>query len=265
MGTHIDIGGLSTWYDEAGSGDPLVLLHGGLCTNETWGAQLPEFAKRLRVLAPERRGHGHTPDVEGPFSYEAMATDTIGFLEAVVEGPAHVVGWSDGGIIGLMVAMRRPDLVRKLVPISANFDTAGVPEEIHAQLASMPPDGEALASLRSMYEAATPDGPEHWPVVVAKFIEMESREPHIAPSELEGIAAPTLVLSGDDDIVSLGHTIELFGSIPNAELAIVPGTSHFLMMEKPDLVNRLILDFLETDPPPTMMPIRRADAAAHGH
>lgn len=87
-----------------------------------------ELGKHFRVLAPERRGHGHTPDVDGPFSYDAMAADTIGFLEAVVEGAAHLVGWSDGGIIGLIVATRRPDLVRKLVPISANFDTSGVPE-----------------------------------------------------------------------------------------------------------------------------------------
>ncbi len=262
MGTYIEIGGLRTWYDEDGSGEPLVLLHGGLSTNETWGPQMPELGKVFRVLAPERRGHGHTPDVDGPFSYDDMATDTIGFLEAVVAGPAHLVGWSDGGIIGLIVAMRRPDLVRKLVAISANFDTSGVPEEILSHFLSMQPDSEGLASLRSMYEAASPDGPDHWPVVFAKFIEMASREPHIPPSELKRIAAPTLVLAGDDDLMSLEHTIELFASIPNAELAIVPGTSHFLTMEKPDVVNRLILDFIQKDPSPTMMPIRRAHSGA---
>jgi pimeloyl-ACP methyl ester carboxylesterase len=92
---------------------------------------------------------------------------------------------------------------------------------------------------------------------------MASREPHIPPSELQRIAAPTLVVASDDDIVSLDHTIELLGSIPNAQLAIVPGTSHFLTMEKPDVVNRLILDFIQNDPSPTMMPIRRADPGAH--
>ncbi len=262
MGAYVEIRGLNTWYDEDGSGEPLVLLHGGLSPNETWRPQIPEFAKQFRVLAPERRGHGHTPDVEGPFSYEDMASDTIGFIEAVVGGPVHLVGWSDGGIIGLIVAMRRPDLVRKLVAISANFDTSGVPDEIQAQFFSMQPDGEELAMLRSLYEAASPDGPEHWPVVFAKFIEMASQEPHISPSKLKGIAASTLVLAGDDDLMSLEHTVELFRSIPNAELAIVPGTSHFLAMEKPDTVNRLILDFLQNDPSPTMMPIRRAHQGA---
>ena len=105
MGEYVDIGGVSTYYDEEGSGEPLVLLHGGLCTNETWAAQMPVFAERFRVVAPERRAHGHTADVEGPLTYDAMATDTIGFLDKLIGGPAHLVGWSDGGIVGLLVAV----------------------------------------------------------------------------------------------------------------------------------------------------------------
>lgn len=100
MGSYVEIGELKTWYDEQGEGEPLVLLHGGMSTNETWGAQMPDFGARFRVTAPERRGHGHTPDLEGPLSYDVMANDTIGFLEAVVGDPAHLVGWSDGGVVG---------------------------------------------------------------------------------------------------------------------------------------------------------------------
>ena len=80
MGSYVEIGELKTWYDEQGSGEPLVLLHGGISTNETWGAQMPDFGARFRVIAPEWRGHGHTPDLEGPLSYDVMANDTIGFL-----------------------------------------------------------------------------------------------------------------------------------------------------------------------------------------
>lgn len=258
MGTYIDIGGVRTWYEEAGSGDPLVLLHGGLVTNETWGAQLPAFAERYHVYAPERRAHGHTPDVEGPLSYDDMASDTIGFLEAVVGGPARLVGWSDGGNVGLLVAISRPDLVTKLVIVGSNYNTKASVPEAAEMMEHMDPDAPDMAMFRSLYEAATPDGADHWPVVVRKLLEMWTSEPDIDPADLARITAPTLVMAGDDDMVRLDHTDELYRAIPNSELAVVPGTSHAALIEKPDLVNRIILDFLTNDPVPTMMPFRRA-------
>ncbi len=196
--------------------------------------------------------------MEGPLTYGDMAADTIGFLEHVVGGPAHVVGWSDGGIIGLLVAIARPDLVRKLVVIGSNYDTAGVVPEAEAMFAHMTPDGPAMAQLRGFYEMHSPDGPEHWPVVFTKFIEMAKREPHIPSDQLASISAPTLVLVGDDDMVSLEHTIALYRAIPGSELAVVPGASHLVLMEKPDFVNRVVLDFLEKEPAETMVPLRRA-------
>ena len=258
MGTYIDIGGVRTWYEEAGSGDPLVLLHGGLVTNETWGAQLPAFAERYHVYAPERRAHGHTPDVEGPLSYDDMASDTIGFLEAVVGGPARLVGWSDGGNVGLLVAISRPDLVTKLVIVGSNYNTKASVPEAAEMMEHMDPDAPDMAMFRSLYEAATPDGADHWPFVVRKLLEMWTSEPDIDPADLARITAPTLVMAGDDDMVRLDHTDELYRAIPNSELAVVPGTSHAALIEKPDLVNRIILDFLTNDPVPTMMPFRRA-------
>ena len=184
MGQYVDILGVNTWYDEEGNGDPLVLLHGGLCTNETWGAQLPVFAERFRVVATERRAHGHTADVPGPLTYADMATDTIGFLDKVVGGPAHLVGWSDGGILGLLVAITRPDLVRKLVVIGANYDANGIAPEAEAMFEGMAPDSDDMAMFRGLYEMHSPDGPEHWPVVLGKFVEMVQREPHISLDEL---------------------------------------------------------------------------------
>ena len=258
MGEYVEAGGLKTWFDSWGSGPPLVLMHGGLVTNETWEPLVPILADQYRVLAPERRGHGHTADVEGPITYELMAEDTIAFLDQVVGERAALVGWSDGGNVGLIVAMKRPDLVSKLVPISANFDASGAVAEMTESAPGMTADGPDLAFPRSLYEASSPDGPEHWPVVFEKLKRMILSEPHIDPKELGTIEAPTLVIASDDDVIRWDHTIELYQSIPNAQLAIVPGTSHFLIMEKPDVVGRLILDFLSTEPAPTMMPIRRA-------
>lgn len=123
MGAYAELPGVRTWYETDGPEDaePLLLLHGGLCTNETWAAQRPDLAASHRLYLPERRAHGHTPDVDGPLSYGDMAEDTVDFLERVVRGPAHLVGWSDGGIVALLVALARPDLVRKVVAIGANF------------------------------------------------------------------------------------------------------------------------------------------------
>ena len=104
----------------------------------------------------------------------------------------------------------------------------------------------------------SPNGPEHWPVVFGKFVEMTQREPHIPVGELARISAPTLVVVGDDDMVSIEHTVALFRTIPNSELAVVPGASHAVAIEKPELLNRIVLDFLENEPVATMMPIRRA-------
>lgn len=260
MGEYVEIAGLKTWYDTEGQGDPLILLHGGLVTNDTWAAQIPAFAERFHVLAPERRAHGHTPDVEGPLNYADMANDTIGFLETVVKQPAHLVGWSDGGIVGLLVAIVRPDLVRRLVAISANFNTEGMVGSMEEMMGGGA-DDPSMAMFRSMYEASSPDGPEHWPVMFDKMMEMFKDQPNIKPDELGSIKVPTLVVSGDDDVVTIEHTLELYRAIPGSELAVVPGTSHALVFEKPDLLNRIVLDFLEKEPVPTMLPFRRAPKA----
>ena len=260
MGEYVDAGGVKTWFDSWGTGSPLVLLHGGFASNALWEPHTAVLAAHFRVLAPERRGHGHTPDIDGPITYALMAQDTIGFLEAVAGGPAHLVGWSDGGIIALMVAMQRPDLVKKVVAISANFDLSGPSPELLEATPSMSADDPGFAFLRSNYESASPDGPSHWPIVFDKLKQMIMTEPTIDPKELEGIEAPTLVMAADDDFIRLEHTIELYRSIPGAQLAIVPGTSHLLVLEKPDVVTGLVLDFLRNDPTPTMLPIARAPA-----
>jgi pimeloyl-ACP methyl ester carboxylesterase len=262
MGQYVDIEGVNTWYEEVGSGPPLVLLHGGLCTNETWAAQTPAFAERFHVIAPERRGHGHTADVRGPLTYAAMATDTIGFLDRVVGAPADLVGWSDGGIVGLMVAIARSDLVRKLVVIGANYDIDGMVPEVVEMFAQMAPDGEEMAMFRDLYNQHSPDGPEHWPVVFAKFVEMTEREPHIPVADLARISAPTLVVAGDDDMVTTEHSAALYRAIPDSQLAVIPGASHVVPMEKPELLNGIVIDFLTSEPMPTLLPIRRAAAGS---
>jgi pimeloyl-ACP methyl ester carboxylesterase len=261
MGNYVELPGVKTWYEVDGTGDPLLLLHGAFCTNETWGAQRADFAANHQLFLPERRGHGHTPDVAGPLTYQDMADDTVDFIESVVGGPAHLVGWSDGGIVALLVAITRPDLVRKVVAMGANFRPSPECMAEPTLFDHMTPDEPGLAVFREMYEALSPDGAAHWPVVVGKVTDMFATQPTIDTDDLARIDAPTLVLAGDDDLIAVEHTIALYRAIPHSELAIVPGTSHALLMEKPEQVNALILDFLANDPIPTMLPVRRAAPA----
>ncbi|TQM43532.1 alpha/beta fold hydrolase [Pseudonocardia cypriaca] len=254
--TLIDVGGLPTWYAEYGDGEPLVYLHGGFSSSREFAPVREAYAERFHVFTPDRRGHGHTPDVPGPFSYELYAEDAVAFLDEVVGGPAHLVGYSDGAITALLVGLARPDLVRRMVLISGQFHQNGlIPAFFHG------PD--AVAELQESvlgvwYAEDSPDGGEHFPVVAAKIIESALTGPTLAAEQLAGVPARTLVLSGDDDAITLEHTIEMYRSLPEAELAVVPGTSHVLVMEKPALVTQLVLDFLTSDAAPTIMPIRRA-------
>jgi pimeloyl-ACP methyl ester carboxylesterase len=257
MPHYVQLGGLRTWYADDGEGDPLVLLHpGGAGVDaRAFGPNLGALATRFQVYTPERRGHGHTPDVAGPITFDAMAQETIAFLENVVGGPAHLVGYSDGATVALLVALRRPDLTRGLVLVAGVFHHAGWIRE------AIDPDNEPPAFLERLYGEVSPDGLEHYPLVVAKLAQMHLREPTLAASDLKRVTSRTLVMVGDDDEVSLEHAVATYRGLPDAELMVAPGTSHGLLVEKPTLCNAVIIDFLTTERVPTMAPIRRAAAA----
>jgi pimeloyl-ACP methyl ester carboxylesterase len=250
--SYVDAGGVHTWYDEQGDGFPLVLLHGGFSDASQFGPNLPPLAQRFRVLTPERRGHGHTPDVPGPISYDLMAADTVAFLDALGIRQAHLVGHSDGANVALLVALSRPELVGKMVLVSGNFRYDGLVGGLDVS------EIVNNAYLAEAYAQVSPDGPDHFPVVAAKIERMASTEPTLTTADLGRLTAPTLVMAGDDDAITLEHTIAMYRGISGSELAIIPGTSHAVIIEKPGLCNEIILDFLTTDPAPTLMPIRRA-------
>jgi pimeloyl-ACP methyl ester carboxylesterase len=251
MAGDVEVNGVPMWYDERGKGDPLVLLHGGFTDSRDFTGNLDTLASRFRLLLPERRGHGHTADVAGPITLEVMAQDTIAFLDKVVDGPAHLVGYSAGATVALRVAVGRPDLVDRLVLISGAFHRDGM-------ILRPTADAEPPPQLVAAYAEVSPDGAEHLPVVIAKIAQSVAEEPGLIAADLGAVACRTLVMVGDDDIVTLEHTLALYRGLRNAQLAIVPAASHLLLLEKPELCTRLVTDFLTTDSTPTMMPIRRA-------
>ena len=249
---YIDIGGHQTWFsDSGGPGEPILVLHGGISDSEMiLGPLEPTLGARYRIVAFDRRGHGRTADTDAPFHYDDMATETIGALEKLIRGPAHLVGWSDGGNVALLVALRRPDLVRTLVLIGANYHFNG----------NMPtgPAGSASMPLRDRYSERSPDGEAHFATVLQKSKTMWSSEPTLTTDDLRKISAPALVIAGDDDLLTLAHTASLYESLPLGQLAVVPGASHALPLEKPEFVSRLVAEFLSAPgKPQTHLPIRR--------
>jgi pimeloyl-ACP methyl ester carboxylesterase len=253
--SYVDANGVHTYYDEHGSGEPLLLLHGGLVDGESFAQQTPAFAERFRVIVPDRRGHGRTADVDGPISYAVMADDTIAFMEALGTGPAHLVGWSDGGNVGLLVAIKRPDLVRKLVTMGANFSADGLTRE--AAETFKPDTPTSVVPIMHETWKVNAVEPDRFHAVLEKMQQCWF-DYAIPTADLARITAPTLVMVGDDDITRFEHTIELYDTIPDAQLAVIPGASHLVPVEKPDLANQLVLDFLAAEgPTTTMAPIRR--------
>lgn len=257
MAKHVTVNGVATWYEQVGQGDPVVLLHGGMTDSRDFAGNLYALSDQFQLFLPERRGHGHTPDVPGPITIELMAQDTIAFLEKVVRGPAHLVGYSAGATVALRVAGLRPDLVNRVVLISCAFDRDGMIVQPTA-------DAEPPPQLVAAYGEVSPDGPEHLQVVIAKIVRAVVEEPGLTPAHLNAARGPVLVMAADDDIVTLEHTVELYRGLAGAQLAIVPEASHLLLFERSDLCTGLVTTFLTIDPAPTMMPIHRAAQPVNG-
>jgi len=243
VGSYVDVNGLRTWHEVRGEGHRVVLLHGAFSGAALWSAQAPVLADAgYKVHVPERRGHAHTPDVQGPLTYEVMADDTVAYLDGVVGGPAHLVGWSDGAVVALLVAQRRPELVDRLVLIGQYYNSSGrVTGGLTDQL--MAGGDQVMGFLRAGYDPVSPDGPEHFPVVYAKTMHMLETEPELDLASLAVVGAPTLVLQGDRDEVTLEHGAAVASALPHGRLAVLPGT-HALPMESPGVVNALLLWFL---------------------
>jgi pimeloyl-ACP methyl ester carboxylesterase len=252
----VDIDGVAVFYETEGDGETIVLLHGGLADNSTWAAQFSGLSPHRRVVAPERQAQGHTPDQPGPLTYQAMADQTISFLVALGLGPVDLLGWSDGGMVGTLIAAQRPELVRTLTVTGSGFSSGGYVPGCMEALVSLSPADDDMVLFAAMYAQASPDGPEHFPEVWEKMRTMWA-QPFDWTAHVQQISAPTLVIVGDDDYITVEHAQEFSRTVAHGQLAVVPGASHLVPMEKPDLFNTLVLDFTASPFPETMMPLRR--------
>jgi pimeloyl-ACP methyl ester carboxylesterase len=243
-GGYVDTGGLRTYYEVSGEGEPLLLLHGGFCPVETFDGLTLRLAEACRVYLPERRGHGRTADVDGPITFENMAEDTVAFMGALGIGSAHLVGWSDGAVVALHVALGHPELVRTLVLIGTPVNLDGMAAEAREMLESDLTPEILPPFLRELYAGVSPDGPEHFDVVFEKLSSTWKVEPSFELSELKQLGMPTLVMLGDRDVVTVEHAAAVQQAIPDAQLAVVPGVDHGFPMLAPELVSRPVITFL---------------------
>jgi len=252
--TTISLNGHPTWaHVPKRKGPTIVLLHGGMSSSASLLKSIgPPLAKRARVVAFDRRGHGRTGDTDEPFSYESMATETIAFIE-YLKRRVDLVGHSDGGNVALIVAMRRPELVRRVVAIGANYHFEGL-----MPLDSFDTESEEFAEWAQRFGELSPDGPEHARAVEEKTRIMYGSQPTLTTHDLATISVPVLVMAGDDDVATLSHTCSMYESIPQGQLSIVPGTSHMLLKERTKESVRIIEHFLTSKlPPVTFAALRR--------
>ena len=241
------VNGLKLYYEIYGTAQPqippLVLMHGGMTTIEDFGFVLPALAQSRQIIAFERQGHGHTADIERPFTMEHWADDTAALLDHLNITQTDVFGYSTGGSVALAFALRHPERVRRLVTASAIHSKDGYYPGImeglrQAKAADMPP------IMREMYTKVAPH-PENWEKLVAKSVQSAASFTGWSKKDLRTISAPTLVMVGDSDIVRTEHAVELYRLIPNAKLAVLPDTDHVgIIMQRADWLAAMITDFL---------------------
>jgi pimeloyl-ACP methyl ester carboxylesterase len=248
-------------YQVAGSGEPLVLIHGLAGSARWWRRNVAALAGQHTVYLVNLPGFGSFRRNGLRFTLAEGAAWLGQWIEAVGIAPCHVIAHSMGGYLTISLAAARPDLVRRLVLISGQYHADGLlPGLLPPDFADDPAAAAATMTssrLARRYGEVSPDGPEHFLAVTEKILQMAATEPRLEAADLAGVSARTLVVCADDDAIAPEHTLALYRGIPEAELAVVPGTSHVLISEKPDLVAQLVLGFLTTDPRPTIAPIRR--------
>ena len=249
----LTIDGHKIWCKQWGNhGEPVVLLHGGLSNTENWERQiLPAVEKTHQPFAYDRTAHGRTKIRDGFMHFNFQVDEFIAYIEKVVKKPVHVIGWSDGGNIGLLASIKRPDLIKSLVGIGMNYTYKG---GISFDLNNVSVSDEEKASFAKMSK----QDPELLITIIRKAFKVWSSEPKLKLKDLAKVKCPVLVLAADDEPFTSELTFKMYEAIPNARLAVVPGTSHALVKEKPKLMHAIIKDFYKSlDFPITKMPNRR--------
>jgi pimeloyl-ACP methyl ester carboxylesterase len=234
------INGIQMYYAVYGAGDPILLIHGGLGHADIWANQVIELAKTHKVVVGDRRGHGRSTRDAQPYGYALMASDYVGLLDYLKIDKAALVGWSDGGIIGLDIAMKHPERLTKLFAQAANVTVDGVDPAV----ATNATFGAYIERMGKDY-AKFSTTPDQYNAFVEQISKMWASEPAWTKEQLAGIKVPTAIVLGDhDEAITRAHTDYMAASIPGAKLIILKDASHFAMLQDPAGYTKAVLDFL---------------------
>jgi pimeloyl-ACP methyl ester carboxylesterase len=263
-GRYASVNGLEMYYEIHGTGQPLVVLHGAYMTIESMGEIVSSLAETRQVIAVELQGHGRTADVDRPLAYEQMADDVAALIGYLGIEQADVFGYSMGGGVALQVAVRHPEVVRKLVLASASYTSDGMYPEVLATIDTITPELFAGSPIEEAYLRTAPH-PEDFPTLVAKLKQLDMEPFAWPPEDIRGISAPTLLIIGDSDAIRPEHAVELFrllgggvmgdlAGLPKPQLAVLPGTTHFVppgfgVLDRVDWLVAMIGEFLEAPMP----------------
>ena len=237
---HAPVNGVKIWYATFGSGPPVILLHGGLANSDYWGHQVPVLAKTHRVIVMDSRGHGRSTRDSQPYGYSLMASDVVGLMDYLQVPKAAVVGWSDGAIIGLSLAMSHPARLDRLFAFAANSDPSGVED-----VGKSPVFKAFIARAEKEYEALSAT-----PTQYKKFLDeigtMWATQPKWTARDLGAIKVRTWIVDGDhDEAIKRENTEFMAGAIPDAGLLLQPEVSHFSMLQAPGQFTDDVLRFLD--------------------
>jgi pimeloyl-ACP methyl ester carboxylesterase len=239
-GGQAQVNGISIHYAISGHGSPVIFLHGGLANIDYWGNQVPAVAAHHTVILMDSRGHGRSTRDARPYGYDLMADDVIALMDALKIPKADIVGWSDGGILGLDLAMRYKDRIGKVFAFAANTVTSGVKDGVEKNPTFAAYIERAGREYRTL--SATPDD---YNAFVEQISGMWAEQPNWSDAQLRDIDTPVLVVDGDhDEAIKREHTEYMAATIPHAGLLILPNVSHFAFLQDPDQFNFAILHFL---------------------
>jgi pimeloyl-ACP methyl ester carboxylesterase len=234
------VNGVRIWYATFGHGEPVILLHGGLANANYWGNLVRALDGRYQVIVMDSRGHGRSTRDATPYGYDLMASDVIGLMDFLRVRKAAVVGWSDGAIIGLDIAMKHPERLTKLFAFAANSDPSGV-----ADIGQSPVFNGFIARAETEYGRLSPT-PDGYKSFLAQIEKMWESQPKWTAAELHAITVPTWIVDGDhDEAIKRENTEFMAAQIPGAGLLLQPEVSHFSFLQDPGQFDSDVLHFLE--------------------